>query len=167
MSNDIHVSEHIKKKRDAANDVAICIDANKDHLVLKVPKQDLNDLSECVYHGPPNDEGEDLSAIIFLLRTCSWNDYMTIADSILTQFDVCKNKLLSFYHMAKQRPNFVEMQLNDQKFGRQCYVTQEANFNHPILEEATRSQPIVVNQQVLVGKLEVGYEAGMKIILRK
>ena len=67
LSNAIDVSKDIKEKRDVANDVVIFIDAIKDHLVQTVLKQDLNDLSECVYHRPPNDEGEDLSAAISLL----------------------------------------------------------------------------------------------------
>ena len=54
----------IKEKTDVANDVVIFIDAIKDYLVQTVLKQDLNDLSECVYHWPLNDEGEDLSATI-------------------------------------------------------------------------------------------------------
>ena len=83
LSNAIDVSKDIKEKRDVANDVVIFIDAIKDHLVQTVLKQDLNDLSECVYHRPLDDEGEDLSAAISLLQTCSRNDYTTIADSIL------------------------------------------------------------------------------------
>ena len=111
FSNDIDVLKGIKEKRDVANNVAIFVDTIKDHLVQIVLKQDLNDLSECVYHRPPNDEGEDLSAAISLLRTCSRNDYTTIADSILSQFKVCIDKLPSFYQMTKQRPTFVETQL--------------------------------------------------------
>ena len=130
-------------------------------------KQDLNDLSECVYHRPPNDEGEDLSAAISLLQTCSRNDYTTIADSIQAQFDVCKDKLPSFYQMTKQRPNFVETQLNVRDLSGKAESPEEAESNQPILEEAASSQPIVVNQPVLVGKLEGGYKAGMKIMLRK
>lgn len=45
--------------------------------------------------------------------------------------------------------------------------SEEAESNHPILEEAARSQTNVVNQPVLVAKLEGGHEAGMKIMLRK
>ena len=44
---------------------------------------------------------------------------------------------------------------------------EEAENNQPILEEAASNQPILVNQPVLVGKLEGGYEAGLKIMLKK
>ena len=64
FSNAIDVSKDTKEKRDVANNVVIFINAIKDHLVQTVLKQDLNDLSECVYHWPPDDEGEDLSAAI-------------------------------------------------------------------------------------------------------
>ena len=67
LSNAIDVLKDIKEKRGVANDVVIFIDAIKDHLVQTVLKQDLNDLSEYVYHRPPNDEEEDLSATISLL----------------------------------------------------------------------------------------------------
>ena len=53
LSNANDVLKDIKEKRDVANDVVIFIDAIKDHLVQTVLKQDLNDLSECVYHRPP------------------------------------------------------------------------------------------------------------------
>ena len=101
IPNGINVSKDIKEKRDIANDVVISIDAIEDHLVQTVLKQDLNDLSECVYHWPPNDEGEDLSAPISLLQMCSRNDYTRIADSIQAQFDACKDELPSFYQMTK------------------------------------------------------------------
>ena len=108
------------------------------------------------------------SATISLLQTCSWNDYTTIDDSIQAQFDVCKDKLPSFYHMTKQHPNFVETQLNVRDLSGEAESPEEADeSNQPILEEAASSQPIVVNQPVLVGKLEGGYKAGMKIMLRK
>ena len=106
LSITIDVLKDIKEKRDVAKDVVIFIDAIKDHLLQTVLKQDLNDLSECVYHRPPNDEGEDHSATIFLLQTCSKNDYTAIADSILVQFDVCKDKLPSFFRMIKQHPKY-------------------------------------------------------------
>ena len=44
---------------------------------------------------------------------------------------------------------------------------EEAESNQSILEEAANSHPIVVSQSVLVGKLEGGYEAGIKMMLRK
>ena len=163
LYNTIDISKDIKEKRDFANNVVIFIDAIKDHLVQTVLKQDLNDLSECVYHRPPNDEGEDLSAAISLLQTCRRNDYTTIADSIQAQFHVCKDKLPSFYQMTKQRPNFVETQLNVRDLSGEAESPEEAENNQPILEEAASSQPIVVNQPVLVG----GYKVGMKIMLRK
>ena len=55
LSNAIDVSKDIKEKMDVANDVVIFIDAIKDHLAQTVLKWDLNDLSECVYHRPPDD----------------------------------------------------------------------------------------------------------------
>ena len=44
---------------------------------------------------------------------------------------------------------------------------EEAESNQPILEGTASSQPILVNQPVLVGNLEGGYEAGIKMMLRK
>ena len=167
LSNTIDVSKDNKEKRDVANNVVIFIDAIKDHLVQTELKQDLNDLSECVYHQPPDDEGKDCSAAISLLGTCSGNDYTTIADSILAQFDVCQDELSSSYHMTKQCPNFVETQLNVQDLSGEAESPEEADSNQLILEEAASSQPIVVNQPVCVDQLEGGYEAGMKIMLRK
>ena len=49
----IDVLKDIKEKKDIANDVVIFIDAIKDHLVQIVLNQDLNDLSQYVYHQPP------------------------------------------------------------------------------------------------------------------
>ena len=132
----------INDKRDVANNVVIFIDAIKDHLVQTVLKQDLNDLSECVYHRPPDDEGEDLSAAISLLQTCSRNDYTTIADSIQAQFDVCKDKLPSFYQMTKQRPNFAETQLNIRDLSGKAESPEGAKSNQPILMEAQAVSPL-------------------------
>ena len=69
--------------------------------------------------------------------------------------------------MTKQRPNCVEMQLDIQELTGIAESPEEAENNQPILEEAASSQPIVVNQSVLGGKLEGGYKACMKIMLRK
>ena len=44
---------------------------------------------------------------------------------------------------------------------------EEGDSNQPKSEEAESNQPILVNQPVLVEKLEGGYEAGMKIMLEK
>ena len=49
-------AKDINNKKDVANDVVIFIDAIKEYLVQTVLKQDLNDLRECIYHRPPDDE---------------------------------------------------------------------------------------------------------------
>ena len=67
--------------------------------------------------------------------------------------------------MTKQRPNFAETQLNVRDFSGEAESSEEAESNQSMLEEAASSQPIVVHQAVLVGKLEGGCEAGMKIML--
>ena len=43
-------AKDIKNKKDVANDVVIFIDTIKEHLVQTVIKQDLNNLTECIYH---------------------------------------------------------------------------------------------------------------------
>ena len=47
--------------------------------------------------------------------------------------------------MTKQRPNFVEMQLNVRDLSGEAELPEEAENNQPILKEAASSQPIVVN----------------------
>ena len=69
--------------------------------------------------------------------------------------------------MTKHRPNFLEHLLNFDKMEDEPESEEEAENNQPILEEAASNQPILVNQPVLVGKLEGGYEAGLKIMLEK
>ena len=91
---------------------------------------------------------------------------MTIVNSILSQCGVCKDKLPSFYHMTKQRPKFVEMQLNVQILPARLSHLKKLRYQ-PILEKAASSQPNVVNKPVLVGTLEGGYEVGIKMVLKK
>ena len=43
-------AKDINNKKDVANDVVIFIDAIKEYLVQTVLKQDLNNLTECIYH---------------------------------------------------------------------------------------------------------------------
>ena len=69
--------------------------------------------------------------------------------------------------MTKHRPNFLEHLLNFDEMEDEPESEEEAENNQPILEEAASNQPILVNQPVLVGKLEGGYEAGLKIMLEK
>ena len=108
----------------------IFIDAIKEYLVQTVLKQDLNDLRECIYHLPPNDE-EDLQATITLLSACSRNDYTTITDSITKQFKLPPNALPSFYQMIKHRPNFLEHLLDFDKMEDEPESEEEADINQP------------------------------------
>ena len=159
-------AKDIKEKKDVANDVVIFIDAIKEYLVQTVLKQDLNDLTECIYHRPPDDE-EDRQAAIALLSTCSRSDYTTIADSIMKQSKLPQDTMPSYYKMTKHRPNFFEYLLHFDEMEDEPESEEEAENNQPILEEAESDHPIFVNQPVLVGKLEGGYEAGLKIMLEK
>ena len=116
LSNAIDVLKDIKEKRDVANDVVIFIDANKDHLVQTVLRQDLNDLSECVYHRPPDDEGEDLSAAI-LLQTCSRNfqqsaRFLTSSGILYMRLKRKSNGSCSFKHDNKDNLHYD--QINNQ-----------------------------------------------------
>ena len=88
-------AKDIKNKKDVANDVVIFIDAIKEYLVQTVLKQDLNNLTECIYHRPAGDD-EDCTAAVALLSTCSRNDYKRITDSISTQFKLPLGALPSF-----------------------------------------------------------------------
>ena len=106
----------------------IFIDAIKEYLVQTVLKQDLNDLRECLYHRPPDDE-EDLQAAIALLSTSSRNDYTTIADSITKQFKLPQNALPSFYQMTKHCPNFLEHLLNFDEMEDEPESEEEAENN--------------------------------------
>ena len=126
----------------------------------------MNDLKACSYHQHPDDD-EDQSAAVAFLSTCDRSDYTQRFQSITMQFNISKGSVPSFYQMTKHRPNFLEHLLNFDEMEDEPESEEEAENNQPILEEAASNQPILVNQPVLVGKLEGGYEAGLKIMLEK
>ena len=159
-------AKDINNKKDVANDVVIFIDAIKEYLVQTVLKQDLNNLTECIYHRPASDD-EDCTAAVALLSTCSRNDYKRITDSISTQFKLSQGALPSFYEMTKNRPNFEESVADVDATHEVPELDEEGDSKQPKSEKAKSNQPILVNQPVLVGKLGGGYEAGMTIMLEK
>ena len=159
-------AKDINNKKDVANDVVIFIDAIKEYLVQTVLKQDLNNLTECIYHRPASDD-EDCTAAVALLSTCSRNDYKRITDSISTQFKLSQGALPSFYEMTKNRPNFEESVADVDATHEVPESDEEGDSKQPKSEKGKSNQPILVNQPVLVGKLEGRYEAGMTIMLEK
>ena len=159
-------AKDINNKKDVANDIVIFIDAIKEYLVQTVLKQDLNNLTECIYHRPADDD-EDRTAAVALLTTLSRDDYKTITDSISKQFKLAQGAIPSFYEMTKNRPNFKESVAVVDATHEAPESDEEGDSKQTKSEKAESNQPILVNQPVLVGKLEGGYEAGMTIMLEK
>ena len=93
ICSSIDDAEHIHDLKYVANDLVMFMDTIKEYLLQSVLKINLNDIMECNYHQPPEDE--DMTTAVKILKSCTRIKYQHIMDSFTKRFNFSKASIPS------------------------------------------------------------------------